>query len=182
VELRFVVSPSGMILVVWANKCFRDHIMVREKWTTELNFIPTKRFHWFHKNSPMRDAKGYNVNLYIACFHGMISERVALENGREVVRQVNKHPENACLGLDEDDYFWLMGDNCWSEILGMDQPYKYMLKQKGDTGAGYYAKNKKFIDSIFRYGSYDNLLREALDAPFDCLHQSLRSDENEEGY
>jgi hypothetical protein len=147
----------------WANKCFCDHVMLPEKWTEELNFIPTKCFHWFHKNLPMCDAKGYNVNIYIVCFHGMILETVALEIGKEVVKQVNKHPENACLGLDKDVYFWLLGANCWSDILGMDQAYKYMLEQKGDPGVGYYAKNKKFIDSIFCYCSYDNLLRETLD-------------------
>jgi hypothetical protein len=162
----------------WANKCFREDVYDdRKQWTQELNFISHKKFYWHHENQPMRDAKGYNINIYIACFQGKITEAVAIEIGKYVVTNVNLHKDQAKLAFEEQDYFWLSGVNEWANVLGFDVPYKLMVEIKGHPEKGYYAKNKKFIDSMFPLGCFDKALCDAMDAPPECLHPSFRVSE-----
>ena len=75
--------------------------------------------------------------------------------------------------VDDNDFFWLVQPDVWSDIIGYDAAFNNIKKGKGNPYSGFYEANEAFILTFFHPNSFDLNLARSLFAPNSSLHPSL---------
>jgi hypothetical protein len=164
----------------WAEKTFAEAVFSRTPptWATALNF-EQKQLKWFHDNLPQTNRKGYPIRMfYIRSEQEIIPKEHLVRLGKHICDNINQDEGNTTtITLDEPSFFWLEENPVWCDIIGYDAAWRKLLIETGPTSSfpDYYVRFKKTIHSYFHTGTFGVELVQALGAPPEELHPSLRS-------
>ena len=157
---------------------YEEIFKFKKEWTRECNFDDKLYFSWFHHNEAQTNSNNYAVRLFvIRTAAPVVIKQDLFELCQFICQQLNQIPSNnSVITVDDSNFIWTLPDAVWADIIGDDKAYKIIMDTKGNPTAtdNFYARNKPFIDSYFRSGTYTIDLARKLRAPEEEIHPSER--------
>jgi hypothetical protein len=172
VEPKDPNSPSGS----WGEKTMFDAVRSHTDWVLKLHF-DSQCFHWYHENVPQKNAKNYNIRLFVIRVQQVPEDENLFQLAQHICKKINATQGNTTTtDFDKDHFFWLTDGAVWADIIGIDAALKQLVTVATALPQdGFFETNRSLINCYFHAGTYSLELARWLHAPMSEIHPSLRA-------